>query len=91
MGQGKDWAMLTDGAKDPGGDTVDDGSSVDFTNKIVIEKGIAVAVADGGSDDNVFEGDDSSLGQGKDWAMLTDGAKDPGANVGDDGSLVDNI
>jgi hypothetical protein len=58
---------------------------------IVIEKGIAEAVADGGSDNKVFEGDDSNLGQGKDWAMLTDGAKDAGANAGDDGSLVDHI
>jgi hypothetical protein len=45
----------------------------------------------GGRDDNVFEGDDSNLGQGKDWAMLTDGAKDAGANAIGDGSLVDNI
>ena len=91
MGQGKDRAKLTDGAKDPDGDTGDDGSSVDFTNEIVIEKGIAEAVADGESDDNVFEGDDSNLGQGRDWAILTDGATDANANAGDDGSLVDNI
>jgi hypothetical protein len=82
---------LTDGTKDLGGDRGANGSSVDFTNEIVIEKGIAEAVADGGSDDNVFEGGDSNLGQGKDWAMLTDGAKDADANAGDDGSLVDNI
>jgi hypothetical protein len=90
-GQGKDRVTLTDGAKDPGGNTGANGSSVDDTNEIVIEEGIAEAVADGGRNDNVFEGDDSNLGQGKDWAMLTDGAKDAGANAGGDGSLVDNI
>ncbi len=64
---------------------------MDDTNEIVIEEGIAEAVADGGREDNVFEGEDSNLGQGKDWATLTDGAKGVGANAGGDGSLVDNI
>ncbi len=59
---------LTDRAKDPGGNTGANGSSVDNTNEIVIEEGFAEAVADRGRDDNVFEGDDSDLGQGKDWA-----------------------
>ncbi len=49
------------------------------------------AVAEEGREDNVFEGDDNNLEQGKDWATLTDGAKDVGANAGGDGSLVDNI
>ncbi len=47
--------------------------------------------AERGRDNNVFEGGDSNLGQGKDWATLTDGAKDTGANAGGNGSLVDNI
>ena len=31
------------------------------------------------------------MGQGKDWAALTDGAKDAGAKASGNGSLVDNI
>jgi hypothetical protein len=48
-------------------------------------------VTDGGRDNNVFEGDDNDLGQGKDRATLTDGAKDADAYAGGDGSLVDDI
>ncbi len=44
-----------------------------------------------GRDDNVFEGDDNDLGQGKDRATLTDGAKDTDAYAGGNGSLVDGI
>ncbi len=38
-----------------------------------------------------FKGNDNDLGQGKDRAMLTDGAMDADAFAGGDGSLVDNI
>ncbi len=57
-------------------------------NNVLIEGG---SVAGKGRDKSVFEGDDNDLGQGKDWATLTDGAKDAGANAGGNGSLVDNI
>ena len=44
-----------------------------------------------GRDNSVFEGDDNGLGQGKNRATLTDGAKDADANAGGNGSLVDGI
>ncbi len=48
-------------------------------------------MADGGRDNNIFGGDDNNLGQGEDRATLTDGAKDADANLGGNGSLVDDI
>ncbi len=66
----------------------DKSKEIGNNNNVVIEEGSAT---DKGRDNDVFEGDDNDLGQGKDWAMLTDGTKDAGANVGGDGSLVDNI
>ena len=57
-------------------------------NNVVIEEG---SVADKGRDDNVFEGEDNNLGQGKDWATLTDGAKDVGANAGSNSSSADDM
>ena len=45
---------------------------------------------DGGRDDNDFEGDGNNLGWGEEEPTLTDGAMDPGGNVGaDDGSTED--
>ena len=60
-------------------------------NDVVIEEGSAEAVADGGREDNVFEGDVNDLGRGKEETMLTDGAKDPGGNAGADGGLVGDM
>ncbi len=82
---------LTDGIKDPGSNTGANGSSVDVTNEIVIEEGSAEAAADGGRDNNVFEGGENNLGQGEDRATLRDGAKDVGWRWQFGGQHRDNI
>ncbi len=45
---------------------------------------------EGGRDDNNFEGDGDNLGRGKKETTLTDGAMDPGGNVGANNGLVDD-
>ncbi len=57
---------------------------------VVIKEGDAEAEAEGGRDDNNFEGDGNNLGRGKEETTLTDGAMDPGGVVGADDGLVDN-
>jgi hypothetical protein len=59
-------------------------------NNVVIKEGDAEAEADGGRDDNNFEGDGNDLGWGKEETTLTDGAMDTGGDVGADDGLVDD-
>jgi hypothetical protein len=46
---------------------------------------------DGGRDDNDFEGDGNNLGWGEEETTLTDGAMDPGGDVGTSNSSVENM
>jgi hypothetical protein len=57
---------------------------------IVIKEGDAEADADGGRDDNNFEGDGNDLGRGEEEMTLTDGAMNPDGDVGANDGLVDN-
>jgi hypothetical protein len=56
----------------------------------VIKEGDAEAEADGGRDNNNFEGDGNDLGRGKEEMTLTDGAMDPGGNMGANDGSMDN-
>ncbi len=60
-------------------------------NDIVIEEWDAEAVADGGRDNNNFEGDGNNLGRGEEEMTLTDGAMDTGSNAGANNGSVYNM
>ena len=71
----------------PGG-----GDATSPLNNVVIKEGgdAEAEEEDGGRDDNDFEGGGNNLGWGKEETTLTDGAMDPGGNVGaNNGSTED--